>query len=131
MATKRTTKIVSALNNLNKHDVYSLLLFTLYKMKDDPKYSTLSELCYILDGDNLTKFLSYYGGMTISVPTLKEIRALTQTLLLYQYVNIEGGNFKDALITVCGDEFSQEEIKDNYNELLSVISEFDFERKQI
>lgn len=126
MGNKRMTRIIAALNTLNKNDMYSLLLFTLYKMKDDPKYSTLSELCYILDGSNLSKFLAYYGGMTLSVPTLKEMRALTQTLLLYQYVNIEGGDFKEALNVVCGNEFSHEEIKSNYSKLLDILTEYDF-----
>ena len=86
---KRTTKIVDALNALNKTDVYSLMLFTIYKMRDIPEYSTLSELCYILEGDNLARFLSYFGGMTIKVPSLRELRLILQALLLYQYVNLE------------------------------------------
>ena len=84
--TKRVNKITTALESLSKNDVYSLMLFTLFKMKDDPKYSTLSELCYILDGDNLAKFLKYFGGLTIKIPTLRDMRLLTQSLLLYQYV---------------------------------------------
>lgn len=124
---KRTTKIVEALNSLNKTDVYSLMLFTLYKMQDLPEYSTLSELCYILDGDNLTKFLSYYGGLTIKVPTLKEMRLILQTLLLYQYVNLEEGDFDEAL-KVVADEFSEDEIKKVYNKITEIVKEYDFKR---
>ena len=124
---KRTTKIVEALNSLNKTDVYSLMLFTLYKMQDLPEYSTLSELCYILDGDNLTKFLSYYGGLTIKIPTLKEMRLILQTLLLYQYVNLEEGDFDEAL-KVVADEFSEDEIKKVYNKITEIVKEYDFKR---
>lgn len=124
---KRTTKIVDALNTLNKTDVYSLLLFTLYKLHEDPKYSTLSELCYILDGDNLTKFLTYYGGMTITVPTLRDFRLITQALLLYQYVNLEKGTFEEAL-KVLSDEFTETELKETYTKLLDVINNYDFKR---
>lgn len=127
MATKRTTKIVESLNTLNKTDVYSLLLFTLYKMKDLPEYSTLSELCYILDGDNLSKFLSYFGGLTIKVPTLKDMRLLLQGLLLYQYVNIEEGKYEDALKALA-DEFTQDEIKTVYDKIVEVTKEYDFKR---
>ncbi len=127
MTKKRTTKIVESLNALNKTDVYSLLLFTLYKMNDLPEYSTLSELCYILDGDNLSKFLSYFGGMTIKVPTLRDMRLLLQGLLLYQYVNIEEGDYNEALKALV-DEFSEEEIKTTYDKIVEVTKNYDFRR---
>lgn len=128
--TKRVNKITAALQNLSKNDIYSLMLFTLFKLKDDPKYSTLSELCYILDGDNLTKFLKYFGGLTIKIPTIRDMRLLTQSLLLYQYVNIdENVNFKKALEAVCGDEFTADEVKESYSKLLEVVSEYSFNRE--
>ena len=124
---KRTTKIVESLNALNKTDVYSLMLFTLYKLKDTPEYSTLSELCYVLEGDNLTKFLSYFGGMTIKVPTLRDMRLLLQGLLLYQYVNIEEGDYTEALKALV-DEFSEEEIQSIYEKIVEVTKNYDFRR---
>ena len=128
MNKKRKTKIVESLNSLDKTDVYSLMLFTLYKMHDIPEYSTLSELCYVLDGDNLSKFLSYYGGLTIKVPTLKDMRLITQALMLYQYVNLEKGEFEEALEAVCGDEFSEEEIKTVYKKILEIVADYEFSR---
>ena len=125
---KRTTKIVEALNALNKTDIYSLMLFTLYKMRDIPKYSTLSELCYILDGENLSKFLSFYGGMTITVPTLEEMRLVLQALLLYQYVNLEHGDFEEAL-KVVSDVFPADEIRKVYYKLIEIIRDYDFRRE--
>lgn len=127
MSKKRVTKIVDSLNALSKTDVYSILLFTLYKMQDLPEYSTLSELCYILDSDNLTKFLSYYGGMTIKIPTLKDFRLIVQTLLLYQYVNVEGGDFNEAL-KVVADEFPQDKILEVYTKLSDIIDNYEFRR---
>ncbi len=127
MTKKRTTKIVESLNALNKTDVYSLLLFTLYKMNEVPEYSTLSELCYVLDGDNLSKFLRYFGGMTIKVPTLREMRLLLQGLLLYQYVNIEEGEYNEALKALAS-EFTEEEIKTVYDKIVEVTRDYDFRR---
>jgi len=124
---KRTTKIVESLNALNKTDVYSLLLFTLYKLKDTPEYSTLSELCYILEGDNLIKFLSYFGGMTIKIPTLRDMRLLLQGLLLYQNVNIEEGDYNEALKSAA-DEFSEEELQNIYEKIVEVTKNYDFRR---
>ena len=127
MTKKRTTKIVESLNALNKTDVYSLLLFTLYKMNEVPEYSTLSELCYVLDGDNLSKFLRYFGGMTIKVPTLREMRLLLQGLLLYQYVNIEEGEYNEALKALAN-EFTEEEIKTVYDKIVEITRDYDFRR---
>ena len=126
---KRVTKIVEKLETLNKNDIYSMLLFILFRMKDDVKYSTLSELSYVLDGDNLPKFLKYFGGLTIKVPTLKDLRLLTQGLLLYQYVNIEEEvDFKKALDAVCGEEFSADDIKEVYSKIIEIVNNYSFDR---
>lgn len=124
---KRVTKIVESLNALNKTDIYSLMLFTLYKMQDIPQYSTLSELCYVLDNDNLTKFLSYYGGMTITIPTLKDMRLILQALMLYQYVNLEQGDFNEALGAV-SDEFPVDQLKDVYTRISDIVANYEFRR---
>lgn len=124
---KRTTKIVESLNSLNKTDIYSILLFVLYKLHDSPEQSTLSELAYILDGDSLSKFLTYFGGMTIKVPELRELRLVVQALLLYQYVNLEKGDFDDAL-KVLSDEFTEQEIKNMYNKVVEVVENYEFHR---
>lgn len=128
MKNKRITRVTAALNSLNKDDIYSMMLFTLYKVKDIPDYLTLSELCYVLDNDNLTKFLSYFGGMTITVPKLKDLRLVLKGLMLYQYVNVEGGSFDDSLKALSGDEFSADDIKNIYVKVVEVISNYDFSR---
>lgn len=125
---KRMTKVTAALNSLSKEDIYSIMLFTLYKVKDIPDYLTLSELCYVLDNENLTKFLSYFGGMTLTVPKLKDLRLVLKGLTLYQYVNTEGGDFEESLKTLAGDEFSSEDIKNIYVKIVEVISNYDFSR---
>ena len=38
------SNIIKALEELDKQDIYSLILFTLYKLKDVSEYSVLSEL---------------------------------------------------------------------------------------
>ena len=124
---KRTTQIVQALNSLSKTDIYSLILFTIYKMKEVSEYSVLSELCYVLDGDNLTRFLSYFGGMTITIPTQEEFDLLVQALLLYQAVNIEKEDYSDAIKALSAD-FTEKEVKEAYDKIVDVISKYDFER---
>ena len=128
LSKKKKTKVQESLQTLNKTDVYSLLLFTLYKMHDIDEYSSLSELCYVLDNDNLIKLLSFYGGMTIRIPTLKEMRLMTQALLLFQYVNLEKGDFSEALETVCDNEFTETDLLDAYKHISDVVANYEFGR---
>lgn len=128
LSKKKKTKVQESLQTLNKTDVYSLLLFTLYKMHDISEYSSLSELCYVLDNDNLVKLLSFYGGMTIRIPTLKEMRLMTQALLLFQYVNLEKGDFSEALETVCDNEFNETEMLEAYKKITEVVANYEFGR---
>ena len=89
-----TRKDISALSSV---DVYSLVLFTLFQMKQVPEYATLSELAYILDKQNLLYLLEYFGGMTITIPTKEELQLVINTLLVYQYVKVEKMSYQKAL----------------------------------
>ena len=61
------TNIKKNLNNLHLSDIYSLMLFICYKIQDIPDYAILSELCYLLDGANLTRLLTYFAGKTVTL----------------------------------------------------------------
>jgi len=125
---KRKSEIKQTLNSLNKDDLYSMLLFTLYQMRKSNEYSTLSELSYILDNDNLVKLISFYGGTTIRIPTLREMRLLTEGLLLYDFVNIEGGTLTEGLAVIGKSEFKSDELLDTYYKISEVVGNYDFER---
>ena len=84
------TNLKQNVNTLQLSDVYSLMFFILYKVQDIPEYATVSELCYLLDGSNLTRLLTYFAGQTIKIPTESEISILANALLLYQYINVDG-----------------------------------------
>lgn len=117
------------LEGLEMTDVYSMILFAVYKMKDIPEYSTLSELAYILDNDSLFNFLEYFGGMTIKVPTMKEFKLVINALLLYQYVDIEGIPFQQALKLLDSEDYKTAEIKSCYFKVKEVLNNYDFRRK--
>ena len=68
------SNILRALEELDKQDIYSLILFTLYKLKDVSEYSVLSELIYILDDKSFARFLSYFEGQTIKVPKINDLK---------------------------------------------------------
>lgn len=127
---KRVSQVRTALDQLDKDDIYSLMLFALYKLRDMPEYLALSELCYVLDSDNLPKFLSFFGGMTLQVPTLKDMRLVLAALKIYQYVNIEHGDFEEALTASVTDEMSVDEVKDTYVKICEVMKNYEFGNKQ-
>lgn len=85
------------LPNLNNDDIYSMSMMLLYASKDNPKYSTLSELMFILDHDNFLNFIKYFEGQTIQVPTLSDMSDSIKALLLYQYVVLEKQDFYQAM----------------------------------
>lgn len=127
MQKKRTTKIVDSIEKLKKDDIYSMMLFVLWGLTDNPNYSTLAELPYILDKKSLNNLLTYYGGMTITIPTLRDLRLLVKTLMLYQYVNLEEQDFEEALNAVVEtSDFTKDEIKTTYSDILRVISKYEF-----
>lgn len=76
--------IIRALEELDKKDIYSLILFVLYRLKEIPEYSTLSELVYVLDNENFIKLLNYYGGKTIRIPTTTELSTVLNSLVAYE-----------------------------------------------
>lgn len=78
------SNIIRALEELDKKDIYSLILFILYRLKEIPEYSTLSELVYILDNENFIKLINYYGGKTIRIPKIDELSTILNALLVYE-----------------------------------------------
>lgn len=84
------------LNILREVDVNSMILFVLYQISNVKEYHTLSELAYILDKKNLMKFLDYFGGMTIKVPTKEEMQLVVNALLVYQGVVLENKTVQES-----------------------------------
>lgn len=122
------SNIIKSLEQLDKKDISSLILFTIFKMKDLPQYATLSELIYILDENSFSKFLNYFGGKTITVPTVEEFNTILSTLLVLE--RKENTNMTEEEIFVelgiCKKE--QEEVKKTLPVVLEVLREYDFKR---
>jgi len=128
---RKKEEIKISLNKLSKQDTYSMLLFTLYQLREDPKYSILSELCYLLDRPNLNRLLAYCGGMTITIPTAKELRLMLQALVLYQHVYLENGDLNEGLQTIISsteNDFDMDELLEAYQKCVEVAEKYDFKR---
>ena len=127
MTTKKKNNILDSLNVLSQTDVYSLILFALWKIKEIPEYSTLSELSYVLDNNSLLRFLDYYGGTTIKIPTREEFNIVMNALCLYQQVDIEGLDFKEALDNLNCDS-TLKETKEAYSKIKDLLIKYNFKR---
>ena len=124
--------IKKSLNNLHLSDIYSLMLFILFKIQDIPEYAVTSELCYLLDGANMTRLLTYFAGKTVTFPTEAEMTIVTSALLLYQYINIDGETFTTALNKL-GDLTNKEKdkITELYIQILPIMKQYNIDRSQI
>lgn len=126
------TNLKEKLNSLHLSDIYSLMLFILYKMQDIPEYAVLSELCYLLDGAGLTRLLTYFAGKTVKFPTEEEFSVLANALLLYQYVNVEGDSLANAQMRLAEVTAKQrEKAIDMYLKIVPIMNNYNIDRGQI
>lgn len=103
------------------------MLFVLFKLKNIPEYSTLSELSFVLDKDNFLNLCEYFGGLTIKIPTINELQSIVYSLMLYQYVEIENKSLPDSLKLI-GDvpDIDMNKVKEDYFRICDLLSEYQF-----
>ena len=112
--------------------IFSLILFILYKIQEIPEYAVTSELCYLLDGANMTRLLTYFEGRTITIPTKEEFATVTNALLMYQYINIDGETFvaaQNKLGKLTKKE--QDRVTELYVQLLPLMKQYNIDRSQL
>lgn len=123
-------KIKEELEKLQVADIYSLILFALFKIREIPEYSSLSELAFVLDKENLLKLFEYFGGLTIRIPTVEEMESLVYSLLTYQLVDIEGKDIEDALKMFTHKVQNIKQIESDYYELREVLNKYEFKSRK-
>ena len=124
--------IKANLNSLHLSDIYTLMLFAMYKVQEIPDYAVLSELCYLLDGSNLTRLLTYFAGRTIKFPTTEDFTVMSNALLLYQYVNIDGESLANAQTKLnIESKKVRDKVTDLYIQLLPIMKQYNIDRSQI
>lgn len=123
-------KIKSELEKLKTDDVYSLMLFVLFKIRDIPEYSSLSELAYVLDKNNLLKLCEYFGGLTIKIPTTEELESLVYSLLLYQFIDIGGDEFDEAISKLKFKMTNPKKVREDYLKLREVLNQYEFKSRK-
>lgn len=118
------TRLKSEIDTLKNQDIYSLMLFILFKLRDLPEYSTLSELIYILNKDEFLKLCEYFGGLTIKIPTIDELENLVNVLLLYKYINIDNIEQEKAEKLLNCNKRELNYIKDNYSRVVNILNNY-------
>ena len=78
-------KIKEELAKLKDIDVYSLMLFAMFKLRDIPEYASLSEMVYILDKDSLLK-LKLINFNPISKKDRKQVKKIYKLIYETQYL---------------------------------------------
>ena len=131
MITMPNNRIRPDLDNMNLADVYSLMLFLLYKIKDIPEYAVLSEMCYLLDSNGIQRILTYFAGKTIKVPTKDDFKILANALLLYQSVNIDRKSFTDSISELDLTAQQKEEVTDLYVKIIPIVNNYNIDRSQV
>ena len=124
------SNIIKALEELDKKDIYSLILFTLYRLKNVSEYSILSELIYLLDNKSFTNFLSYFEGQTIKVPKISDLTNIINALIFYER-KINSKLADDEIFQSLGiQKNGRQEIINTLNLISSIIEEYDFKKEE-
>lgn len=119
-------KIKDEIATLKDTDIYSLMMFVLFKIKDIPEYSALSELSFILNKESLLTLCEYYGGLTIKIPTIQELELLINALLLYQLIDVQGNSYETAIKILGSGSSELRVIKQTYLKVREVMSNYEF-----
>ena len=120
-------KIKTELENLKEKDIYSLMMFALYKAKDLPEYATLSELAYILDKESLLKLCEFFGGLTKTIPTVDELENIVYALFMFEQVDIQGKDYTEVYEDMRNKEIDANHVKDSYLLIKELLKEYKFD----
>lgn len=118
--------ITDNLKRLNTLDIYSTLLFVLFKTQNIPSQSTLSELVYILDKNSLLKLCEFYGGQTITIPTIEDLEILTYCLIVYNDVELEKQDFEKVLKKLPVEAHILKQVRAKYAEVARIMDDYEF-----
>lgn len=118
-------KMTEEIAKLKSIDIYSFMLFALFKIRDIPEYSAISELAYVLDKDNLLKLCEYFGGLTITIPTIEELQSIIYALILYQYVDVDKMSYDDAIKIIGGTADDVRAIRKTYAQIKDILDNYE------
>lgn len=114
--------IRSEIKSLQNKDLYSTVLFILYQLKGLPQYRATAELAYVVDKVNLLNLCEYFGGTTISIPTIQELQEVV--LLIELFLQVEDG--KDLQEAARELHLSVPDVEGPLHQLQQIFSQYTF-----
>lgn len=118
--------IKSELESLKNEDIYSLLLFALYKCNETNEFSALSELAYLLDETNLLNLCEYFGGMTLTIPTIEDLELMLNGLSMYKSINIDHLTTEEHFTKNACSTKNKDAVKSAYLVISDIMSSYTF-----
>ena len=93
---KKITKI------LNEEETFMLSIMLLAHMREDAKYTELSDLIFLFDDyKKFKQFIRYYEGKTIVVPTALELKQVLRLMTMFQLVYLDKKDFNETYNNLC------------------------------
>lgn len=86
----RMITVNKKIDSLKTKDVYSIIMFLLFRAEEIPEYAVLSRLAYVMDKEVLLTLCELFGGMTIKIPTMDELEKLLTAMTIYSRVDLDG-----------------------------------------
>lgn len=115
--------------SLKENDVYSMVMFALYKMRDNPDFLPISELMYTVDHENFLRLIETFGGTTIRIPTIEEVETVTFALLIFQRVDLDGEQYAKVVSDISKRTDSINDVTSCYFDLKDVLRKYEFKRR--
>ena len=112
------------LDNLKEADIMSFILFALYKLRETPEYSGLSELLFILDKNSVFKLCEYFGGLTIKIPTISDLELLLNSLLVYKAIDIDKRD-SEEVFSELKETLDMRDVKKTYIKLRDLLNSYE------
>ncbi len=105
--------------DLNTVELYNFILFALYKLRDNPDYLVLSEMMLLLDKDTVLTLMEYFGGLTITIPTIQDLQTVIKSLNIYVGTKFHGKHYDDMITAIPKKE--RKKVRDCYDKLSHIM----------
>jgi hypothetical protein len=80
----------------------------------------------------MTRLLTYFAGRTITFPTEAEMKIVTNALLMYQYINLDGNTFVTAQNKLGKlTKKEMDKVTELYVQLLPIMKQYNIDRSQL
>ena len=80
----------------------------------------------------MTRLLTYFAGRTIKFPTESDLAVVTNALLMYQYINLDGETFVSAQNKLGKlTKKEQDKVTELYVQLLPIMKQYNIDRSQL